>query len=90
MADLVTEAIEALGEAAREERSIRFGHEIAGSLHAYLVAAREVETEREATPEPHNHGWTVLGWHRAESETLVIQTCGCGAVRESVAGRVTT
>ena len=88
MADMVTEAIAALGESAAEERSVRFGHEVAGSLHAYLVAAREAEAAANAEPAPaHVHGWQVLGWHRPEAETLVVQACSCGAARDVVAAR---
>jgi hypothetical protein len=89
MADMVTEAIEALGNAAAEERSVRFGHEVAGSLHAYLVAAREAEAAAAAAPEPeHVHAWQVLGWHRPQSETLVVQACTCGTARDFVAARM--
>ncbi len=94
MADLVSDAIEALGKAAADEQSIRFGHEVAGSLHAYLVAVRDAEADAEPTPEAeHVHAWAILGWHRpeaetlSEAETLVVQTCGCGAARDLVAVR---
>jgi len=86
---MLEEAIAALGEAAENERSIRFGHEVAGELYRALVAAQEAKAAALADPEPepeHVHGWQALGYHRPEAETLVVEVCACGAVREVVAG----
>lgn len=77
MSELLTEAIEALAEAAESERGIRFGADVVRELHAALL---------DATNKPHTHAWQPLGWDRPASteEAHVIQSCVCGEARAVV------
>lgn len=84
MTDLLKDAISALGEAAENEQSIRFGHEVAGVLYGVLITAQAAQ-EEPTEPEHHEHAWQVLGYHRPESETLVVQVCSCASARQIVA-----
>ena len=72
--DVLAEVLEALEEAATEERSMRIGHEVARVLHAALLDKVE----------KHTHQWQPLGYDRASAETgaRVVQACVCGEVRE--------
>jgi hypothetical protein len=80
--ELLQEAITALGRAADEEESIRFGHDVARVLHTALVAAQAADAEPTEAP-PHEHDWATLGWDRpGGGRVLVVQLCACGLARE--------
>lgn len=73
-AELLAEAMEALEEAATEERSMRIGHDVARVLHAALLD----------TTAKHTHAWQALGYDRAGATepARVVQACACGEARE--------
>lgn len=77
MAELLAELMDALEEAATEERPMRIGYEAARVLHAALLDAQAVN-------EKHGHAWQPLGYDRAEANTpaRVVQSCVCGEARE--------
>ena len=80
--DVLAEAIEALEEAAADERPMRIGHDVARVLHAALL-------DKVAQ---HAHAWQALGWDRGRAgggNVHVAQACSCGAVRESTTSGVT-
>lgn len=73
-AEILAEAIEALREAAEDERSMRIGHDVARVLHAALLDAGD---------RPHQHTWQPLGFVQSE----VFMACSCGAARKVLAER---
>lgn len=79
MAELLAELMDALEEAATEERPMRIGYEAARVLHAALLDAQAVDDK-------HRHSWQPLGWDRGrngDGNVHVAQACTCGAVREA-------
>lgn len=76
-ADLLAELMDALEEAANEERPMRIGYEAARVLHGALLDA----TVKAAK---HEHAWQPLGYDRADAngQARVVQACVCGEVRE--------
>jgi hypothetical protein len=90
VADLLRDAIEALGNAAQNERSMRIGHEVAEVLYLALREREEPEPAEPAEPAEHEHYWSTLGWDRPDGgKAAVVQACGCGAARELEASRAT-
>ena len=79
--DVLAEAMEALEQAATDERPMRIGHDVARVLHAALTDAVTA----------HRHEWQSLGWDRGANgsgSVHVAQACSCGAVRETTTGGV--
>jgi hypothetical protein len=77
-ADVLADAITALGQAAERKQPISFGSDVARVLHAALLDTTD--------PVSHEHAWQPLGWDRPAGGTArVIQACACGMARELVA-----
>lgn len=90
MADVLKDALKALGEAVENERSIRFGHEVAAVVLSALLDGVEARAAAEAEPTEHEHAWQVLGWDRpaeASGTAYVIQVCSCSAAQQVSAER---